>query len=34
LARGAKSLAYGPRADTGELEQSGQVISVAFDRRT
>ena len=34
LARGANSLAYGARGETGELEPGGQVISVAFDRRT
>jgi hypothetical protein len=33
LARGARSLSYGARGQTGEGERSGQVISVAFDRR-
>jgi flagellar biosynthesis/type III secretory pathway chaperone len=33
LARGAKSLTYGARGQSGDLEPTGQVISVAFDRR-
>jgi ABC-type antimicrobial peptide transport system ATPase subunit len=33
LARGAKTLAYGPRGQTDGLEAGGQVIPVAFDRR-
>jgi hypothetical protein len=33
LARGARSLNYGARSQPGEGEPSGQVISVAFDRR-
>jgi hypothetical protein len=33
LARGARSLNYGARGQPGEGEPSGQVISVAFDRR-
>ena len=33
LARGARNLSYGARGQTSEVEPSGQVISVAFDRR-
>jgi flagellar biosynthesis/type III secretory pathway chaperone len=33
LARSTKSLTYGARGATGEAEPTGQVISVAFDRR-
>jgi flagellar biosynthesis/type III secretory pathway chaperone len=33
LARGARSPTYGARGETGEVESTGQVISVAFDRR-
>ena len=33
LARGTRRLSFGARAQTGEVEQSGQVIPVAFDRR-
>jgi hypothetical protein len=33
LARGARTLAYGARAQTDELEPGGQVIPVVFDRR-
>jgi hypothetical protein len=33
LARGARSLSHGARGQPGESEPTGQVISVAFDRR-
>jgi ABC-type antimicrobial peptide transport system ATPase subunit len=33
LARSARSLSCGARGETGEVEPTGQVISVAFDRR-
>ena len=33
LARGTRSLSYGARGESGEAEATGQVISVAFDRR-
>ena len=33
VARGPKSLSYGARGQTDEPQPSGQVISVAFDRR-
>ena len=33
LARGAPSLSHGTRGQSGDGEPSGQVISVAFDRR-
>jgi hypothetical protein len=33
LARGARTLANGSRHQTDQLEQGGQVISIAFDRR-
>ena len=33
LARSTRSLSYGARGETGESEPTGQVISVAFDRR-
>jgi hypothetical protein len=33
LARGTRNLTYGARGETGEVEPTGQVISVAFDRR-
>jgi flagellar biosynthesis/type III secretory pathway chaperone len=33
LARGSRSLTYGARGETEEGESTGQVISVAFDRR-
>ena len=33
LARGTRSLGYGARGESGEAEATGQVISVAFDRR-
>jgi hypothetical protein len=33
LARSAKNPSYGARGETGEAEPTGQVISVAFDRR-
>jgi hypothetical protein len=34
LTRGAKTAARGPRGEGGGIEQGGQVIPVAFDRRT
>jgi hypothetical protein len=33
LARGTRNLTYGARGEAGESEPTGQVISVAFDRR-
>jgi flagellar biosynthesis/type III secretory pathway chaperone len=33
LARSTRSPTYGARGETGEAEPTGQVISVAFDRR-
>ncbi len=33
LARGTRSVTYGARGQAGEAEPTGQVISVAFDRR-
>jgi hypothetical protein len=33
LARGSRTPSYGARGETGEVESTGQVISVAFDRR-
>jgi hypothetical protein len=33
LARNTRNLSYGTRGETGEPEQTGQVISIAFDRR-
>lgn len=33
LARGTRRLSHGARSQTGEVEPSGQVITVAFDRR-
>jgi hypothetical protein len=33
LARNTRTLTYGARGESGEVEPTGQVISVSFDRR-
>jgi ABC-type antimicrobial peptide transport system ATPase subunit len=33
LARNTRNLSYGARGESGEAEPTGQVISIAFDRR-